>query len=86
MAFYGQRWVTSDQSGPTKPMIPATESVPPLPELATKRQVAAWAQVSPSTIKRMVARNEIPHCRVGRQLRFPGAAIRSFFSLQNGGA
>jgi excisionase family DNA binding protein len=60
-------------------MTPTTESVPPLPEMATKRQVAAWAQVSPSTIKRMVARNEIQFVRVGRQLRFPGAIIRAAF-------
>lgn len=52
-----------------------------LPELATRKQLAAWAQVSPSTIKRMVKRNEIPHCRVGRQLRFPAEAVRKAFSV-----
>ena len=50
-----------------------------LPEMATRRQVAAWAQVSPSTIKRLVSRKEIPFVHVGRQLRFPGAAIRAVF-------
>jgi len=51
----------------------------PLPELATQAQVAQWAQISQRTVRRLVARNEIPFVRVGGQLRFPGAIIRAAF-------
>ena len=51
----------------------------PLPELATQAQVAQWAQISQRTVRRLVARNEIPFVRVGRQLRFPGGHIRAAF-------
>lgn len=46
-----------------------------LPEMATSKQVAAWLQVSHTTLKRLLRQRAIPVVRVGRQLRFPARAV-----------
>lgn len=49
----------------------------PLPELATRAQVARWAQISERSVRRLVHRNEIPFVRIGRLVRFPGERVRA---------
>jgi excisionase family DNA binding protein len=41
------------------------------------KEIAAFLQVSPATIRRKIARGEIPFFRVGRQFRFlPGEVLQ----------
>jgi len=42
----------------------------PGPSLLTLPEAAAYLRVSRTTVYRMVRRRELPHCRIGAQLRF----------------
>lgn len=66
----------------------ATPTAAALPELATKKQLAAYCQVSEQTIERMVKRGELPHRKLGRLIRFPSSAALAALgvSTTQGGA
>lgn len=42
----------------------------PAPSLLTLPEAATYLRVSRTTVYRMVRRRELPHCRIGAQLRF----------------
>lgn len=48
----------------------------------TLREVARWLRVSPGTVYRLVARNQIPALRLGRNFRFSRDAITHATSTQ----
>ena len=45
------------------------------PEVLGVREAAALLRVSEKTLRRLVGRGEVPHRRVGRQLRFRRSAL-----------
>ena len=49
-------------------------------------EVAAYLRCSPSTVRRMVRRGQIPHYRFGRLVRFRLSEIERWLALQQEGA
>ena len=50
------------------------------------REVAAYLRCSPSTVRRMVRRGQIPHYRFGKLVRFRLSEIERWLALQQEGA
>jgi excisionase family DNA binding protein len=72
---------------PPEPDAPAAPDildslVSPLPTSATREQVAAALNVHPSTIDRAMARGELSCVHVGRAVRIPRTAVRSWLGRQ----
>jgi excisionase family DNA binding protein len=55
---------------------------PGLPALLTIEQVAVALQVSPKTVRRLVARG-FPHVRFGRVLRFVAADVHRWLAARS---
>ena len=49
-------------------------------------EVAAYLRCSPSTVRRMVRRGQIPHYRFGKLVRFRLSEIERWLTLQQEGA
>ena len=49
-------------------------------------EVAAYLRCSPSTVRRMVRRGQIPHYRFGKLVRFRLSEIERWLALQQEGA
>jgi excisionase family DNA binding protein len=55
-----------------------------LPDMATKRQLAEWAQCSTQTVERLVKSGKIPVVKVGRLVRFSAPDVRAALSRKDG--
>ncbi len=51
-------------------------------QLLTLQQVASYLNVSPKTVRRLVARRAIPCVRLGRALRFQPADVSRWVSAR----
>jgi excisionase family DNA binding protein len=56
----------------------ATTEVPPAPPFLSLREAADWLCVSPSTLKRMVVKGELPTVRVGKRRKIPAGDLAAY--------
>ena len=67
---------SSEQSGDVSN---AGSAIPPRHPLLTIDDVATFLSVSTKTVRRMIGRGELPHIRVGRQVRVRWEALENNF-------
>jgi excisionase family DNA binding protein len=58
----------------------STRTGPPIAPLMTVAETATALRVSPKTIRRMIARGELPHVRIGRLVRTRAEDILQYIS------
>ncbi|NJC41699.1 excisionase family DNA binding protein [Brevundimonas alba] len=59
-------------------------AIPALPKFFTVRDVADILTVSDKTVRRLIASGDLPHHKVGRQVRISQRDFRDFVSLRRG--
>jgi excisionase family DNA binding protein len=69
--------VANERKLVTPPVRPANDEQPSEPVLAVE-EVARLLRVGRNTIYELVGRNEIPHRRLGKQIRFSRDALMSW--------
>ena len=57
-----------------------------LPSLLTLKEVAAFLQLSKTSVYRLVERRELPFCRVGRSLRFTRKDLEAYLGARRVGS
>jgi len=66
------------------PGLPVLSPKAELPQLLTVPEVAAYLQVSPKTVRRLVAKRAIPCVRIGAMVRFQPADLLRFVAARKG--
>ena len=62
------------------PVRPANDEQPPADAVLDVDQVARLLRLGRNTVYELVGRNEIPHRRCGKQIRFSRAALMSWLA------
>jgi excisionase family DNA binding protein len=74
-----QAYPKSDSSKQSGDVSNAGSAIPPRHPLLTIDDVATFLSVSTKTVRRMIGRGELPHIRVGRQVRIRWEALENNF-------
>ena len=74
-----QAYPKSDSSEQSGDVSNAGSAIPPRHPLLTIDDVATFLSVSTKTVRRMIGRGELPHIRVGRQVRVRWEALENNF-------
>jgi excisionase family DNA binding protein len=59
-------------------------ALPALPPFLTLQRVADILAVSDKTVRRLIARGDLPRHKVGRQVRISERDLRDFIALRRG--